>query len=290
MSQIVLQSLKKFTNNDIYFMEVVEEKIIINDNYDGVLILDSDLNILKSIRLLEELSIDTSFLNNQQIVLYCYENQCLIYINIDTYEYKIISLSADFEDKVFLSLYEWVDIDLFLIADDGDFFAYVNLNSGEVQSAERDIIDKLSFSIKNDWKKLSQFLVHKIYVQRAEAVIEKNNVIKLINYKKQEEAILDIEPFEMEPLFFYDVEVMGMCIAQISEKEILLYCTNKKSTLLPNYPQYSFVRGKFISANDEIFILLLSSSNSESSEAVIEKYYIGDKSLREKDRTYVSNR
>ena len=92
MSQIVLQSLKKFTNNDIYFMEVVEEKIIINDNYDGVLILDSDLNILKSIRLLEELSIDTSFLNNQQIVLYCYENQCLIYINIDTYEYKIISL------------------------------------------------------------------------------------------------------------------------------------------------------------------------------------------------------
>lgn len=271
-------------------MEVVEEKIIINDNYDGVLILDSDLNILKSIRLLEDLSIDTSFLNNQQIVLYCYENQCLIYINIDTYEYKIISLSADFEDKVFLSLYEWVDTDLFLIADDGDFFAYVNLNSGEVQSAERDIIDKLSFSIKNDWKKLSQFLVHKIYVQRAEAVIEKNNVIKLINYKKQEEAILDIEPFEMEPLFFYDVEVMGMCIAQISEKEILLYCTNKKSTLLPNYPQYSFVRGKFISANDEIFILLLSSSNSESSEAVIEKYYIGDKSLREKDRTYVSNR
>ena len=45
MSQIVLQSSKKFTNNDIYFMEVVEEKIIINDNYDGVLILDSDLNI-----------------------------------------------------------------------------------------------------------------------------------------------------------------------------------------------------------------------------------------------------
>lgn len=274
MSQIVLQSLKKFTNNDIYFMEVVKEKIIINDNYDGVLILDSDLNILKSIKLLEEMSIDMSFVNNQEIVLYCYENQCLIYINIDTYVYKIISLSTDFEDKVFLSLYEWVDTDLFLIADDGDFFTYVNLNSGEVQSAGRDIIDKCSCSIKNDWKKLSQFLVHKIYAQREEAVIEKSNVIKLINYKKQEGAILDIEPFEMEPLFFYDVEVMENCTAQISEKEILLYYTNKKSTLLPNYPQYSFVRGKFIRANDEIFILLLSSSNSESSEAVIEKYYI----------------
>ena len=49
-----MESSKDFTNNDIYFMEVVSDKIIINDNYDGVLILDSELNIIKRIKLLDD--------------------------------------------------------------------------------------------------------------------------------------------------------------------------------------------------------------------------------------------
>ena len=32
-----------FDENDIYFLEVVGNKIIVNDNYSGVLILNSDL-------------------------------------------------------------------------------------------------------------------------------------------------------------------------------------------------------------------------------------------------------
>ena len=37
----------QYSNNDIYFIETVQDKIIINDNYEGVIILDSHLDIIK---------------------------------------------------------------------------------------------------------------------------------------------------------------------------------------------------------------------------------------------------
>ena len=39
MKQPVLESSKIFTDNDIYFMETMSDKIIINNHYEGVLIL-----------------------------------------------------------------------------------------------------------------------------------------------------------------------------------------------------------------------------------------------------------
>ncbi len=108
MNRINLEFSENFTNNDIYFIEVVSDQIIINDNYDGIFILDSDCNIIKRLKLLDDLTIDVSFIKDREIVLYCYENRCLIHIDIDSYSYNIIFLSTDMKDIIFLSLYEWV--------------------------------------------------------------------------------------------------------------------------------------------------------------------------------------
>ena len=63
--------------------------------------------------------IDAAFVNDDDLVLYCYENGCMIYINVDTFMYKIITLDEEFTDKTYFSIYEWLDKKLFLMTDEG---------------------------------------------------------------------------------------------------------------------------------------------------------------------------
>ena len=63
--------------------------------------------------------IDAAFVKDDDLVLYCYENGCRIYINVDTFMYKIITLDEEFTDKTYFSIYEWLDKKLFLMTDEG---------------------------------------------------------------------------------------------------------------------------------------------------------------------------
>ena len=45
-------------NNDVYFMEIMEDKIVINNNYKGILIYDSTFNLVKKIDLFEGFFVD----------------------------------------------------------------------------------------------------------------------------------------------------------------------------------------------------------------------------------------
>lgn len=263
-----MESSKDFTNNDIYFMEVVSDKIIINDNYDGVLILDSELNIIKRIKLLDDLMIYLSFIKENEIILYCYENQCLIYINIDSYAYDIILLDADLNERIFLPFYEWVDNDLILLADSGNIFVHVNLLDNKAQIIQKNTIEKFQVSIYDDWNKLNKFLMYKVYPNRYHAVIKSKNVIMLMNYKNDTESVLKIVPIK-----FHDIEVATTnCAAQISESEISVMYGGKNVVLYPKDQYYRFLRGKFITIDKTDYLLLLLSSNFDSTNAKIEKY------------------
>ena len=74
---------RELTDNDVYFIAVVQDKIIVNDNYDGILIFNHDLEVIKRCRLFNDMVIDTSFVKNNEIVFHCYENRCFIHLNIE---------------------------------------------------------------------------------------------------------------------------------------------------------------------------------------------------------------
>ncbi len=121
--------LKNF-NNNIYFLDVISNKIIINDNYDGIIILDELLNEIKNIKLIDQLIIETSFIKGSDIILFDYESQRFIYLNTKSYEYKIIKLSIDFEDIILTPFFEWIENDLFLIDYDATIVIHIDLLKG----------------------------------------------------------------------------------------------------------------------------------------------------------------
>ena len=100
-------------NNDAYFMEIVNNMIVVNDNYKGLIIFDSELRLIEKIELIEELTIYTSFKNGNKILLFCPDNGCFIYVNIELHKKKIIPLT-EFDNYLFSTLYDWDQENLIL--------------------------------------------------------------------------------------------------------------------------------------------------------------------------------
>lgn len=259
-----MQSEKKFVNNDIYFIEVVQDKIIMNDNYDGINILNNELKIIKNLHLFDDIVIDSSYVKDNEIILYCYENSCFVYLNVDTYVYKVIPLSAEFSDLSFLSLYEWKDNELILLADAGSVLVRINMLSYIVQ---KEYVEKKTFPIKSAWEKLSKFIVHKVYPDRKIAIVEMNNVLKIINYMDDTGLILNIKNID-----FYDIEVMENFAALINEFEVFVWHGNQNVKLVPLPKGYRFLRCKFTCAYERKYLLLLLCNNADSSICKLQKY------------------
>lgn len=272
MSRVVLKALKRFTDNDCYFMEVAGDKIILNRNYDGVMILDSDLKVVKEITLPEDMTIDQSFLLDRGIVLHCYEKHCLVYTDLRSYAYKIIPLEKSLNELCFLRLYEWHDDDLLLTADNGTVLIRVDLKNGLAQ--REDATDCHCSRLRNDWNQIKDFTIHKVYPENSKAIVERDQVIQMLNYETKTKRVLKIEPFESAPFFYYDVDIVGDCILQVSEQKIQVWRRNERLTFDPKAPEDRFFGAKWFTDGGKVQLLLLSGSCSDDMAGAVEKYEI----------------
>ena len=69
--------------DDLYFLEVTSKYIILNDSYSGIIIMDFDLNKVNNIELDDDIVIDFSVKHNDEVILFCYENECAFYVNLE---------------------------------------------------------------------------------------------------------------------------------------------------------------------------------------------------------------
>lgn len=274
MIQPIIESSKKFMDNDIYFMEIVSDKIVINNNYAGVAVLDSDLNTVKEMDIMADLVIDLSFVHENEIVLCCYENHCLIYIDLNFYDYKVILLQEALSEVNFLPLYEWRDNTLLLLVDDGAALVCVDVLNGSVQVADNVADGRYSF-MRSDWDKIKKYTLYKAYPAKREAIVERDNAVQLINYESGIGTTLKAELFEIPPYYFYDVEAVGDCVLQLSEKRIIVLRGEERFVFSPNALGDRFFGAKLIEKENKIYLLSLLGSCSDNTSGVIEKYCMG---------------
>lgn len=254
-------------DNDVYFLEAVNDKIVINDNYNGILIFDSTFNLLKKIYLINDLIIYFSYKNEEEseILLYCPENNCFIYINLLTYYHKIILLDK-FDEWIFSPFYKWNKEEVILTNYRSGF---AKLNFSKSKLFELDANSKECCLIREDCKKLVEFNIIKIFSSEKRALVENSQLnLSLIEYK---EDIKTLAEFEKE--LFYDFEIINKYIVEIGENKIYILNEKNKEIWHPK-TGYCFLRGKLMRDEKEIFLYLLSGNKSNSNEAIIEKYIL----------------
>lgn len=80
-------------NGDAYLMEILRDNIIINDDYEGLIILDYNLDIVKKISIDQELCIYNAIvIDDKNIILNCIEDKKIYIINIETDEVKTMEM------------------------------------------------------------------------------------------------------------------------------------------------------------------------------------------------------
>lgn len=101
---------KIIRENDTYFLEILENRIIINDNYHGILIFDFEMNFIKAINIFEDIVVyDSYVISNKELILFCPENEKMVYIDFKEDISKVIDIDEELSDIADLRLFSMKD-------------------------------------------------------------------------------------------------------------------------------------------------------------------------------------
>ena len=253
---------KMIKDNDLYFLEVIGDRIIINDNYEGVIILDKDFNELDKLRIFTDFVVDVSFKKADCIVICCYEKHCFVCVDVYTLEFQVIPFSSKMENMFFQNHYIWQEDILILMADNGSSIVQIDLKSFEIVL----IKDTEMMEQSKAFKEFNNCLCYKTYADENCVLIESSSDIFLIDYQNGTRSFKGHHLRD-----FHDIEVFCEYVVQVSETKILISNTKGNIELFPSTPNYRFLRAKFVRHEGDPSLILLSCSNSNSQLAKLEK-------------------
>lgn len=258
------------SNNDMYVMEVVSDRIIVNNNYKGVLILDNNLNLIKKINLFKDIIVYKSYINraSMEMLLFCEENQCMVYINLINYNHKIISLKNELEDIMFSNIYQWNSSGVVLSTYDNEFYE-ICIHNREVK--------KLNHSqVKENYSELHRF--YKTIVNgetmfgdvvgefKDGYIVREEDEKVYINTQNKDEYV-----FEKNISNTFDIQFIEGVAAIVSEDFIEIVKGNYKERISINKDNM-FLRVRFLKKLNETYIISLSSNKSNIRKSKIEMY------------------
>lgn len=100
---LILKENEITMDNDIYFLQVVKNKIVVNYNYEGILILDSNLSVIKKIDIYQDFCIYNAIvLNGDEVLFNCIENNIIFVVNIETSEIKKCEMPEMLENEILM--------------------------------------------------------------------------------------------------------------------------------------------------------------------------------------------
>ena len=263
-----MMSTKDFYDNDIYFMKRVGNKIILNNNYEGILILDAELNIIKEEKLLDDLLISDCFVNQdtKEIMLYAYENHCFAYFDTVNYIKKIIPIQEEFKEFFFQPSYEWKSNKLLLLADAGAVVICIDILKGII----KEVSGSITSAVCSEGEFLSKYIVRKVDPYEKIAVIEEGKDIKIVNLETRQVAA----SYSGYHKYFHDIEVSKEFFAFISESEFVIYNGKKCILKLAPIDNFYFLRGTFFVAGEITYFYVLSSCNADCRYCKVERYLL----------------
>ncbi len=252
----------EFYDNDVYFLAIVNNRIVVNNNYKGILILDVELNLKKDIDITSGFIIYSYYTFQEKILLYCPENNIIVILNVESYEYKTVSLCG-FENDILAQVFEWTSNYVILSTYSGRFVQIDWLS----EHPKITVCDCTGIAIQDYFYFLNQYVTLKIFHNIKAALIE-NDKLYLIDYEKHK-----ILKEEIKREKCHDYELIEHCLVQIGENEICITEKNEEVLLNPE-KGYVYLRIKPFDKDLKGYFVVLSSSNGSINISKIEKYFL----------------
>lgn len=242
-------------------MEVLEDKVVVNDNYSGLLVFDRNLRQIAKIKLFDDLIIYNSFKQREKILLFCPDNNCIVFVDLKLNKKLIIPLKQ-FENWIFSPLYFW-EQDNVILSDYSGHFVNLDLMRCEITIID---INDIDYKPQKNIGKIAGLQVFKVYNNEKRAIVfYEKSCVRLIDF---EQDIKVVKEFEREQ--YYDFEWVDEYIVKISENNVELVHNNENSSYNPG-KQYNYLIGKVLVTEEGEYLYLLSTLTSDSKVNKIEK-------------------
>lgn len=252
----------EIADNDVYFMEVLKDMILINNNYSGLILFNSNLEQICRLEVIEGLSIYSSYIHEKEVLLFCPENKCFVYVDFSLNKKKIILLK-EFQDWIFSPLYVWCQSSVLLSDYKGNF---VNVDLKKEKISMVNIHDTVYQRELADIEKLREYQVYKIFSEKKKALVYFQNLkVGLIDYNQD---IKVLKEFKKENC--YDFEWADGYTAKISEKKIEIFNGNNIITYNPS-KNYNILRGKIMNFKGNMYVYILNALKSNDKRGKIER-------------------
>ena len=125
------------TENDVYVLSVTKKYLVINNNYEGLIVFDKQFNFIKKIYVNDELLIYHSYSSvmNDYIIIHDTDNEILYSINVST---ETIASTAC--EHIF-NLYYYVNNDMFYLVEKAKIFEFDYLDLQIINTHKNDFKD-----------------------------------------------------------------------------------------------------------------------------------------------------
>lgn len=263
------------TNKDLYALESTNNFIITNDGYSGITILDNTLNIVKNIELFDGITIYFIYKHSSkdEVLLFCHDNSCMVWVNLLDFSYKIISLNGIDPNVIFSPIYFWKEDICILTTYKNEFYLLDNENI-EIKKVSNDIIKSNYSEVYNFLNKVIEHLpcypllgLNKHYIAKDSL----DNSIVLINEARTTIKLPDNFVYHDIAYINHNIACIGESLIQIID---LKNIKDSKTFLLPE-KNYQFLRAKFYFHNKKLNLITLSGGTRTIQNSLITTYMIG---------------
>jgi hypothetical protein len=247
------------SNADVYLLEAVQDKLIINDAYNGIVILNDSLSSIADITLLDNLRIRWVFkkATEDEILLYCYENRCLIHISMHTFKNTLIPLPDDYKGQFLIPLYYWINNEI-ILASDNKLYRVDILNQVIKPIAETDI-EESHLEFLKVWHQFRESDILFYDAQEYALIFQEGTKLvfedfDLIRKRRVIKAFSEEQPIR-DALYHKDEIV----VVHDKELSLLQLSTDSCATLKAEIP-YTFLKARFLSDSYKKFAVLCKDS------------------------------
>ena len=262
---------KIIKGNDIYFFEVISNKIVINNNYKGIIILDNNLDELKQLNIFDHMMIYSCYINenDEELLLFCEENKCLVYVNLREYDYKVIDLREEFLAMGFSPVYLWDSNRLILSTYDGKFYDVDVKEDSNALISNSDVSGKYPL-LYELWLQTTKHKIVNIHPNNFQFIFKNDQGIYYLHDLLNNNTCINdyLANMAHEITFEQDTFVFT------SEQFISVVKQNVEVARIETNNAYMFLRTRFEKTTVSIRIVVLNGSKSDNCKNLITMYDI----------------
>ncbi len=267
-----MEYLKKYIDV-LYFVDVLGNTVIVNDRYQGILLLNYDFEIIKKIYLDNEIVIDKILSKDDKLVLISYEMQMIYTVDLKPIKVNKFNIKQ-FGNIFFSNIYEWTENIIYLATIDGERYFKLDLVKNNLMEEMKDEHSKELLSAIN---KVAEMDVYASNSLKKQILTQNGGKYSICNYSEKTEKNMNIDIISdsnslASERVCYLTEFTQNHVIRIAEQFVQILSKDKTYNIYPPEETYRFIGGRVVEKNEEDILFLIAGDNRDEKESMILKY------------------